>query len=567
MIRTKSHIIIVIIAISICACTTHRLTCPAFQSAFIHDQTTLDQHFSYFGRDSMPKIMEASKDKRLLIDPVTYKRKLGSLQTIPMVDIYPQEEDSATFNDDLSEELLYVDEDVRQRDMYNEEDLLREMEPEEPSNDAPDAVADDSTYVISLKKEKFNVDQELYLWYMKDFLVYPDVKIILSQLENPPQEEEPKEEKVGFFKRLFGGKKNELDSASMDSLGMEDNKKKGLFSFLRKKKNKQDTVEVENIPQVDEDGFYNDGGTEDNYLNEDGDGQPEVDSSAIEEEQSTTAEDAETVGVEEFDEPEDTSVKKKRKDKKAKKKEKKAKKKNKGSDETVEPPSAEGETVVEEQSTKKKKKEKKNKKAKKAKKDEGAVASPPTADDTGSSEDEKPKKKKKEKKNKKVKKGKNEEVSPQSTEADVGVSDDKKAKKAKKAKKKKEKKSKKKSATNDQSPVESGDDVDKEKVNKKKDKPKKKKKEKKAKAKSEEVVNAPPQKEESGKGEKQDQSDKQKKQKKQKKEKVKKPKKEKEEKPPKEKKEKKPKEKKEKKPKEKKKKSSKEEKSDDDGKS
>ncbi|MEM7110780.1 MAG: hypothetical protein AAF519_21295, partial [Bacteroidota bacterium] len=75
------------------ACT-ERMICPAYQSAFIHDEEELRKRFSYFKEDSTPKILEASKNRYLLLEPVSYRRKLRSLQTVPMKDVYPVEEDS-----------------------------------------------------------------------------------------------------------------------------------------------------------------------------------------------------------------------------------------------------------------------------------------------------------------------------------------------------------------------------------------------------------------------------------------------------------------------------------------
>lgn len=217
------------------------MICPAYQSAFIHDKATLDRHFSYFGEDSMPKIMEASKDKHLLIDPVTYKRKMRSLQTIAMEDIYPQEDDSVALNDDISQELLLAGQEARSGDLYNEADLLKEMPEGEEEVDA-EASLQDSVYVISLKKEKFNIDQELYLWYLRKFLIYPDVKIQMDIEAETQGANAPKAEKQGFFKRLFGGKKkNNLAQAEIDGPVADGEEateapeeKKGIFSFLKK---------------------------------------------------------------------------------------------------------------------------------------------------------------------------------------------------------------------------------------------------------------------------------------------------------------------------------------------
>lgn len=175
----------------------------------------------------MPKVLEASKDRFLIIEPVSYRRKLRSLQTIPMTDVYPEVEDSVAFEDDF----------------YLAERDLAEVEAEDSTAVSPD----DSVYVISLKKEKFNVDQELYLWYLKDYLVYPDVRLMQ---ENAFRESQPAEtkEKKGFFRRLFGKKDRDGENAEIDSLDdlSEDpeEEKKGFFHFLKKKKKKKSELEA-----------------------------------------------------------------------------------------------------------------------------------------------------------------------------------------------------------------------------------------------------------------------------------------------------------------------------------
>lgn len=213
------------------ACT-ERAICPAYQSAFIHDKETLQRHFSYFGEDSMPKVMEASKDKFLIIEPVSYKKKLRSLQTIPMKDIYPQEDDSTAFNDEFY---------LAEREGYDSTAVI--------SVDTVAATAADSVYVISIKKEKFNIDQELYLWYLRKYLVYPDVRLMLEEnAELKAQQNKSEQKKKGFFKRLFG-KKNKSDSTSAKTnfdietsateLNDDEPKKKGLFGKGKKDKKKK----------------------------------------------------------------------------------------------------------------------------------------------------------------------------------------------------------------------------------------------------------------------------------------------------------------------------------------
>ena len=177
----------------------------------------------------MPKVLEASKDRFLIIEPVSYRRKLRSLQTVPMTDVYPEVEDSVVFEDDF----------------YLAERDLSEVE----SPDSTAVPAEDSVYVISLKKEKFNVDQELYLWYLKDYLVYPDVRLMQENAMEASQPADGKEKK-GFFRRLFGKKDRdqaETDIDSLDDLSEEpEEEKKGFFHFLKKKDKNKSKLEAPN---------------------------------------------------------------------------------------------------------------------------------------------------------------------------------------------------------------------------------------------------------------------------------------------------------------------------------
>ena len=232
--RIFSHVLAALLLFLIFQACTERTICPAYQSAFIHDKDALRRQFSYFGEDSMPKVFEASKDRFLIIEPVSYHRKLRSLQTIAMTDIYPEIVDSTDVEDD--------DFYLAERDVLDSAD----MEPAVPS---------DSVYVISLKKEKFNIDQELYLWYLKEYLVYPDVRLMQEQEARAAQAKDAKEEKPGFFKRLFGGKKNKEDDTVFDvatnatdieEQGDQPKKKKGLFNFGKKKKSKDQELKDPN---------------------------------------------------------------------------------------------------------------------------------------------------------------------------------------------------------------------------------------------------------------------------------------------------------------------------------
>ena len=64
---------------------TQKMICPAYQSSFIYDKEALRKKFSYFKEDSTPKMYTASRNKYLIGVPVSYKKKVRSLQTVEMV--------------------------------------------------------------------------------------------------------------------------------------------------------------------------------------------------------------------------------------------------------------------------------------------------------------------------------------------------------------------------------------------------------------------------------------------------------------------------------------------------
>ena len=102
------------------------------------------------------------------------------------------------------------------------------MGAEEDLADSTAARKVDSIYAITKTKEKYNLDQDLYMWYFRDILVLPDVRAALEKKEadkNKPKEEDVIEQpkKKGLF-----GRKQASDSTQV-SEQKEQPKKKGLF--------------------------------------------------------------------------------------------------------------------------------------------------------------------------------------------------------------------------------------------------------------------------------------------------------------------------------------------------
>ena len=252
----RPFFVLLSLSLLLSACT-QRMICPAYQSAFIYDKNELRKRFSYFQEDSTPKILMASKTKYLIAEPISYRKKLRAMQTVAMKPLNPVVPDSLTMGKD---------------------DLIAEMEGEEGEDgvvpgaeldlaarsvidstyieDVPQDTAQtyvDSVYVITKDKElrllkynfpdslkydeatgryvsetpeyvvqdvRFNVEQDNYMWYLRNSLVLPDVR--LSQLQQGAQKEAEAngsknvKKKAGFFaffKNLFKKKeKEEIDT-------------------------------------------------------------------------------------------------------------------------------------------------------------------------------------------------------------------------------------------------------------------------------------------------------------------------------------------------------------------
>lgn len=274
------------------ACT-QRLICPAFQSAYIYDQEELRKKFSYFQEDSTPKILTASKTKYLIAEPVSYRKKLRSMQTVAMKDVNPVLPDSMKIGEEglMGEDgvvpgaeldlaarsvidstyIVDVPQDTTQAAGDSVYVISKDKEIRLLKYNRPDSAVYDETsgrYVAKTPKYevadiRFNVEQDNYMWYLRRNLVLPDVR--LSQAAQAEQKKEiKKKEKKGFFKNLFKRKKKEpVDSAAIttpkpkddfdyideneqgqpqEQVQEEPQKKKGMFSFLKKKEQPAETT-------------------------------------------------------------------------------------------------------------------------------------------------------------------------------------------------------------------------------------------------------------------------------------------------------------------------------------
>lgn len=223
---------------------TQRQICPAFQSAYIYDKDELRKKFSYFQADTTPKILTASKNRYLVAEPTPYRKKVRSLRTIEMKPVPVNVPDSIANGDSVSvadldraarsvmdstfiqdvpagqqaapvEDSVYVitkDREVRML-KYNGADSL-EYDPV-----AEKYVAQKPEYYV--EDVRLNIEQDNYMWYLRDYLVLPDVRLAQQQQSSEGREagkrkkgRKDKQERQGlkgFFKNLFK-KKPKADS-------------------------------------------------------------------------------------------------------------------------------------------------------------------------------------------------------------------------------------------------------------------------------------------------------------------------------------------------------------------
>lgn len=256
---------------------TEKVICPAYQSAYIYDKDALRKKFSYFENDSVPKVRSGGsrKNRYLIAKNVSYKAKTRSLQTIPKKAVQPVVPDSLK-EGGMKAEMVLADSTLRN---VNDGTAVLRI-------DTLAAANTDSTYMISIDKEVrvlkynpiqrkyyvdtigFNVQQDHYMWYLREILVLPDVRL-MKQNENEAKSASAKVAKKkkegGFFKNLFKKKdKSTLVQDSVQTLQGEEEdygyddfegkprdstqvdqtnvsqpqQKKGFFSFLKRKKNK-----------------------------------------------------------------------------------------------------------------------------------------------------------------------------------------------------------------------------------------------------------------------------------------------------------------------------------------
>ena len=229
---------------------TQRLICPAYQSAFIYDKEAMKKKFSYLKEDSTPKIFTASssKSKYLVAVPESYRKKLRALQTVEMKPIYPEIPDSLKIESEG--DLLLA-----------ERDIADSVAGQPTSGLAPE----DSAYAISKAKEKFNVEQDNYMWYFRNVLVLPDVRAAMDSKDKKEEsatlasDKKKKKGPFGFLNNLFNKKEKDSTAMLAPSVTSSDSTDVSPQKNSQKKKSKKEKKEEEKkkepAKKEEDDGF------------------------------------------------------------------------------------------------------------------------------------------------------------------------------------------------------------------------------------------------------------------------------------------------------------------------
>ncbi len=247
----KAYLLFICVILALGACT-QRMICPAYQSAYIYDKDELRKKFSYLQEDSTPKVLTASKNKYLIAVPTSYREKMRNMATVEMKTVQPVVPDSLRMDGEIDMEEFAMAErsiidstyivDIPQGDEAEAGDsvyvISKDRETRILKYNMPDSLKFDEatgkfvaeTPSYSVVHVGFNTEQDNYMWYMRKFLVLPDVK--LAQ-QGDKDEAKAVKKKKGFFGFLKKKDKKE-DNASLlpDTASSQ---KKGFFSFLKKK--------------------------------------------------------------------------------------------------------------------------------------------------------------------------------------------------------------------------------------------------------------------------------------------------------------------------------------------
>lgn len=139
------------------------MICPAFQSAFIYNDSTRERLFAYFTHDSLPAIEPyATKNKYGIIEKVSKNKRYNQLQTVEMRRIYPPKD---TYRDSL----LLVLSDAPTGETMNIDSLMGAR---------------------SQLRNRYNVEQETYMQLFGQYLNLPEPPDPDEDLETTATSEE-----------------------------------------------------------------------------------------------------------------------------------------------------------------------------------------------------------------------------------------------------------------------------------------------------------------------------------------------------------------------------------------
>jgi len=146
-------------------CGGSKVICPAYQSSFIHDKEALRAKFSYFEADSTPKVFRGgTKNKYLVAVPESYRKKYRRLQTVEMKTIYPVLPDSLPA-DSVDTAVAGLQLDSLGNEVSDESGMVQKT----------------MEFRITRTKEKYNNDQDFYMWFFRKSLLLPDIRYTMEK--------------------------------------------------------------------------------------------------------------------------------------------------------------------------------------------------------------------------------------------------------------------------------------------------------------------------------------------------------------------------------------------------
>ncbi|NBW36900.1 MAG: hypothetical protein EBR30_18115 [Cytophagia bacterium] len=262
----RSLLVIVGLLILLSSCAYQPMTCPAYQSAYIHDKDALRKKFSYFVNDSAPKVYAASKSKFLIIEPTTYKKRERTIQTVEKKAVWVVVPDSLKEGYQKPEEAFSMAE----RNVNDSTAVIRidtlaaPVEEYKISKDAEIRVLkyDNTKRQYWVDTLGYNNDQDNYMWYLRHVLVLPDAKLAAMESKSEKKDEPKAKTKA---KRAEGGGLFKKSKAKADSVdGYEGTTSATILPSKKKTKKvkqKKEKKQVETPPapakkeEEEDDGF------------------------------------------------------------------------------------------------------------------------------------------------------------------------------------------------------------------------------------------------------------------------------------------------------------------------